>query len=668
MKSRDLERSRRHLEEEEQMFSIPVTTTITNNNNGNIVNGKDRKHVLIDNNPNHNNPNHNYNYNHHNYNNHNNNNNNNNNNEMKTTTTTRMKNEEDEYCFNMTGVNIYNLGGRLNCRDNSESFSMSMVLALIFTLTIELCVHHLEQKYRNSVIHLTMLNKIYKELMLMGLIGFFINLMESWNLFEYLFQLSSEIANKMGFHEKETHESEHERVERRILIFDFVHVSLFFLSVAYVVIVALCYYLVRGTWHRWRRYELGTEERAIEYFRHVQKRIKNSNRLSLVFNWRLLWNYSSAIDRLNYFTVRSRFIAINDLKGRPFRFDQYLKHCALQIFVRIIEIDSKMWIICCLAFAINYVRNKVLDFKTVAGGVPLFVILIAGGSLFMSFTVFVLLRTAYSSYIRTHVSKYYRQKQIEKNKDLESTELDSHDAFPQRQYQQQQQQEEEEEEQEEENTGLMAQPNASVNSERTQDYYYTNGQRARFNRQNRTSYQIEQIQLSASNTLAQFENLGDRRIPKFDLYDELSADIDPTDETQILPMNRYFLFRMPNLTFVLAQLALLIQSFYMSLFIIHFVYIIVIENVFSIEVVVLRYIIAMGFMVPTFINVLIMFPLILPLMCILLSVDDRSDQKEISKILRKNEKKRNLKEKKKNEEDQDTQTHLSNVDHDHHHK
>lgn len=510
--------------------------------------------------------------------------------------------DRNEYCYNMTHVTIYNLGQRLNCKDNSESFSIGMVVALMFTVAAEILAHHLEHKFKDNIIHLTMLNKIYKELMFMGLIGLFINMLESLNMFENLFELSSYLATKMGFPpEHNIHETEHERVERRVLIFDFVHVSLFFLSVFYVSMVALWYYLMRRTWKRWKRYEEGSEDRAISYYKHVRDKVNSSNKIALMFKYRLWYNYTCALDRLNYFTVRQRFIQVNDLMGRSFRFDHYLKQCALHMFVHIIEIDSKTWIGCCVVFGINYLRNKLFDFSTTNSGVPLFVSLFSGGSLFISAIVYVSLRAAYSRYISAHVDSFCKDKQTSHTRAL-------HAEVNPFSYQ------------ESDEISLLSQQEST--SPHPPSKIISN--------------HLEQIRVVESGV---HNDTNERRDGNRDvLYndqDDLSVPLDDKNGIHLVSMNRYFFLRMPKLTFSLAQISLLIQSFYMSLYILHFIYVIVIENSFGIRHVAPRYIIAFGFLIPSVFAVCVMFPLIMPLMVIMLSVDDHSNQKEISQQLKR---------------------------------
>jgi hypothetical protein len=50
-----------------------------------------------------------------------------------------------KWCLDTSHNNIYNLGSKLNCKDNSEAFSMSFLVAIMVTIFIEYVTHKLEE-------------------------------------------------------------------------------------------------------------------------------------------------------------------------------------------------------------------------------------------------------------------------------------------------------------------------------------------------------------------------------------------------------------------------------------------------------------------------------------------------------------------------------------------
>lgn len=152
--------------------------------------------------------------------------------------------------------------------------------------------------------------------MMMGLIGFIINVGESLNIFDGLFRISDSIAAAFGFPSQESSETSHQRIARRVLIFDFVHISLFFLSIFYVLIVILIYYLVKITWKRWKTYEKGTYEQAVRRYNVLRQRIDDKNKFLFLFDWILLYKYYSNSRRLSYFSIKQRFLKQNKLEPK----------------------------------------------------------------------------------------------------------------------------------------------------------------------------------------------------------------------------------------------------------------------------------------------------------------------------------------------------------------
>ncbi len=68
------------------------------------------------------------------------------------------------WCLEMEGTSIYTLGSKLNCPDNAEAFSMGLMVAVFFTVCIEVVMHSLEHHITNYVT-VEILNKVYQELM-----------------------------------------------------------------------------------------------------------------------------------------------------------------------------------------------------------------------------------------------------------------------------------------------------------------------------------------------------------------------------------------------------------------------------------------------------------------------------------------------------------------------
>jgi hypothetical protein len=73
------------------------------------------------------------------------------------------------WCHDLSGITIYTLGSKLNCADNSQAFSMGLMIAVFFTVCIEIAVHILEHNVKNYVT-MEIINKVYRELMVSSII------------------------------------------------------------------------------------------------------------------------------------------------------------------------------------------------------------------------------------------------------------------------------------------------------------------------------------------------------------------------------------------------------------------------------------------------------------------------------------------------------------------
>jgi hypothetical protein len=252
------------------------------------------------------------------------------------------------WCSNMSNNSIYDMGSKLNCDDNYQVFCIGLMAAVFFTLCIEIAVHSLEHHITNFVT-LEILNKMYRELMTMGFISFSINMLESLSLFELVFA----VFNYYSFVE-----SLQNVTNARMKIFELVHICLFVLSIVYVIAVSLCYFLCRMTWRRWSSFELleRSERGAIlRRYKELKKRFNNYNRFLRFLNFKLVYDYLSAIEMYSYYNIKKRFLLIHKLPS-SFRFDIYLKARIRKLFLYLIEIRIEVWLFVFILMLLNYAR------------------------------------------------------------------------------------------------------------------------------------------------------------------------------------------------------------------------------------------------------------------------------------------------------------------------
>lgn len=230
---------------------------------------------------------------------------------------------------------------------------------------------------------------------MMGFISFGVGVLESIHFFELLFTVLNDSVVS-------THETPHAITERRVKIFELVHICLFVLSIIYVIAVVISYFVCRVTWQRWSKFEImdRADRTIIERSYHqVKDRFKKSNIFLKMFNISLLYKYSACIEMYSYYCTKQRFLTVNKLP-RNFRFDIYLKTRIRKLFLNLIDLGVEIWATVFIVAMINYGRGKALNFHTTGGGLWSFFGALGMGPLFVCFIVYLFTRVGYSIYQR----------------------------------------------------------------------------------------------------------------------------------------------------------------------------------------------------------------------------------------------------------------------------
>lgn len=122
---------------------------------------------------------------------------------------------------------------------------------------------------------------------------------------------------------------------RRVKIFELVHITLFVLSVFYVIGVAVSFLIIRNTWRNWANFETrNTELEVLQEYNEMKAHSERSNcclRLCNIMHW---YRLTTVIEKINYYSVRRKFLQLNRLNS-DFRFAlhsttrSYCNHCFL---------------------------------------------------------------------------------------------------------------------------------------------------------------------------------------------------------------------------------------------------------------------------------------------------------------------------------------------------
>ena len=204
-----------------------------------------------------------------------------------------------------------------------------------------------------------------------------------------------------------THETPHALTERRVKIFELVHICLFVLSMIYVIAVVISYFVVRLTWRKWSRIEVmdrSDPNRIERQYRDLKQRFERANILSKVLNVARIVSYLNAIEMYSYYTIKNRFLAVHKLP-RSFRFDIYLKTRIRKMFLNLIDLGVDIWASVFIAALINYGRGKVINLHSAGNGLWAFFGLLSVTPMCVCCVVYIFIRAGFSIYQKEHLSK-----------------------------------------------------------------------------------------------------------------------------------------------------------------------------------------------------------------------------------------------------------------------
>ena len=252
----------------------------------------------------------------------------------------------------------------MNCSDaNSDSstiFSMPsldmalatwmMIALIVFTISFEFFLHHVERQLLLHTHYLKILSKVYKELMILGFISFAILIVLQ------VLELSSATTETL----------------------EFVHVWFFFIAVLYAIHVLVYMWLARRDK---RRYDVAACMRIpdlIEQYKQVQAEEETRQQrpgcwAAMARHWHRLcqvsfvssvWSsvYQSRSTRvyqqLQFHIVRSLFIRTYGLKAE-FDFAKYLRRCMSKHITEQLDIKEGSWLMLIVFLVINVIRVEI---------------------------------------------------------------------------------------------------------------------------------------------------------------------------------------------------------------------------------------------------------------------------------------------------------------------
>jgi len=203
-----------------------------------------------------------------------------------------------------------------------------MVVAVIFvTVFIEVITHKVDHIAEHTPYIFQIVQRVYKELMLLGIISFGLFLLESNICFP------ADIL-----HDLHT-----------------VHILIFYMSLAYIVEAMFILYVAGLVARRWARIEQITlvQYAALKLQRAaMEQTLRERSSLQVLFSWSLLWKLYSIREKATYQDARLQFISCNRLPHN-FAFNIYLKRCIRQVFVDLLHIHWGIWLFVCMIIQLD---------------------------------------------------------------------------------------------------------------------------------------------------------------------------------------------------------------------------------------------------------------------------------------------------------------------------
>lgn len=211
---------------------------------------------------------------------------------------------------------------------DSDVALIAFVLTILFLATFDFCLGALEFSIKDNPIYNQMLQKIYKELMIMGFVNFVVVLFTATN--------------------------NNERISEWIDIIDFVGYMLFFVAIFFVM---HSLYIMFMSLHATKRYaqlhSISLAETLQIYSNNAEKFFGN-----ILFHLRYI-SASSALEVVEFKIIYALF---RDTYWLPPKFDygHYLAGCLERYSLQIINIGHTSWGMLVMLAVVNYLRLKFL--------------------------------------------------------------------------------------------------------------------------------------------------------------------------------------------------------------------------------------------------------------------------------------------------------------------
>jgi len=262
---------------------------------------------------------------------------------------------------------VYCAKGVVDLTKSTGTITIYTTILLGISIIFEIVIEKIEEAFEHRKHLLKILNAIFKELMIIGIIAAILFILHATKVTESFFYTFSE------------YEPESICPNNQKYVFEWVHFLLFFFVVLYIInVVSLIIFQLFIT-RRWKKYdELGYEyirRRAIE----LKKKRKAMHPILRYLNFISWIKYMISTSFTNYGMLRKAVIVRTGLPDY-FLFSIYMKYGLRAITIRLVNIHFSVYAIIIVIAWLNFIREKYIV-QVVAGSVESNLIILCLGIL-----------------------------------------------------------------------------------------------------------------------------------------------------------------------------------------------------------------------------------------------------------------------------------------------
>jgi hypothetical protein len=237
--------------------------------------------------------------------------------------------------------------------------SACLIGLIIFTIGFELLISIIDEKIRNSPEISNVVNKLYKELMILGFISFIIFIVENSN------STSGSGGTKpnanvyeskydSGYHGNSTKAGGGDDDFKKLFInLEFAHILIFFVALFFVIQASISIRISQLRRKVWDRCESRSPSDILENFFLIQKKKKDMKEMhsgGIVADLKNSFRHDQLIPEMKFHVLRAYFLKTHIIP-HDIDFPMYLSESLSTYLIQLVEVDISSWM--CFVFLLG---------------------------------------------------------------------------------------------------------------------------------------------------------------------------------------------------------------------------------------------------------------------------------------------------------------------------